>query len=134
MMWGSAADGRLAYFPVTRGGAGLGLAAVGIGSGEVAWRATPAEGAAAPVSVMPGIVFLGTSTGTLHAYATATGTSVWSFETNRTFETVNGVAAKGGGINSVGPIVAAGMVLVTSGYSDLGGGNRGNVLLAFGVR
>jgi len=30
--------------------------------------------------------------------------------------------------------VAGGMLFVPSGYSDLGGGNRGNVLLAFGVR
>lgn len=134
MMWGSAADGRLAYFPVTRGGSGLGLAAVGIGSGEIAWRASPPEGASAPVSVMPGVVFVGASTGTVHAYSTATGQSVWSFDTNRTFETVNGVEAKGGGINAAGPVVAGGMVFVTSGYSDLGGGNRGNVLLAFGVK
>lgn len=134
MMWGSAADTRLAYFPVTRGGSGLGLAAVGIGSGEVAWRATPAEGAAAPVAVMPGVVFLGSSAGTVYAYATSTGTAVWSFDTNRRFETVNGVEAKGGGLSSAGPIVAGGMVFMTSGYSDLGGGIRGNVLLAFGVR
>jgi hypothetical protein len=26
------------------------------------------------------------------------------------------------------------MLFLTSGYSDLGGGTRGNVLLAFGVR
>lgn len=134
MMWGSAADNRLAYFPVTRGGDGLGLAAVGIGSGEVAWRASPGEGAAAPVSVMPGVVFLGGSGGTVHAYATATGKSIWSFDTNRRFDTVNDVEAKGGNLSSAGPIVAGGMVFMTSGYSDLGGGNRGNVLLAFSAK
>ncbi|MGE3471954.1 MAG: PQQ-binding-like beta-propeller repeat protein [Vicinamibacterales bacterium] len=133
MMWGSAADGRLAYFPVTRGGNGLGLAAVGLGSGEIAWRASPPEGGAAPVTVIPGAVFMGASTGTVYAYATATGTALWSFDTNRTFETVNKVEAKGGGINAAGPVVAGGMVFVSSGYSDLGGGNRGNVLLAFGL-
>ncbi|MEZ5292302.1 MAG: PQQ-binding-like beta-propeller repeat protein [Vicinamibacterales bacterium] len=132
MMWGSAADGRLAYFPVTRGGNGLGLAAVGLGSGEIAWRASPPEGGAAPVTVMPGAVFMGASTGTVYAYSTATGKALWSFDTNRTFDTVNKVDAKGGGINAAGPVVAGGMVFVSSGYSDLGGGNRGNVLLAFG--
>ena len=134
MMWGSAADARLAYFPVTRPDARLGMAAVGLGSGEIAWRATPPEGASAPVAVMPGVVFLGASTGTVHAYATATGRSIWSFDTNRTFETVNKVEARGGGINAAGPIVAGGMVFVTSGYSDLGGGSRGNVLLAFAAK
>lgn len=134
MMWGSAADGRLAYFPVTRTDARLGLAAVGLGSGEIAWRASPAEGASAPVAVMPGVVFMGASSGTVYAYSTATGKAIWSFDTNRTFDTVNKVEAKGGNINAAGPVVAGGMLFVSSGYADLGGGNRGNVLLAFGLR
>ena len=46
---------------------------------------------------------------------------------------MNGVAAKGGTINAAGPVVAGGMVFITSGYSELGNGVRGNVLLAFAV-
>lgn len=134
MMWGSAADGRLAYFPNTRGDARLGLAAVGLGSGEIAWRASPPEGASAPVAVMPGVVFMGASSGTVFAYSTSSGQAVWQFDTNRKFDTVNGVDAKGGGINAAGPVLAGGMLFVSSGYSDLGGGNRGNVLLAFAVK
>ena len=38
------------------------------------------------------------------------------------------------GINAAGPVVAGGMLFVPSGYSELGNGARGNVLLAFGVR
>lgn len=132
MMWGSAADGRLAYFPNTR--ADRGLAAVGIASGEPVWRSSPAVGGAAPVTVMPGVVFMGASTGTVYAFSTADGTALWSFDTNKPFTTVNGVEATGGGINAAGPVVAGGMLFVTSGYSDLGGGARGNVLLAFGVQ
>lgn len=131
MMWGSAADTRFGYFPVTRTDDRLGLAAVGLGSGEIAWRATPAVGGAAPVSVMPGVVFFGSSTGTLYAYSTVNGKSIWQFATAHPFETVNGVEATGGAISSAGPITASGMMFVTSGYSDLGGGARGNVLLAF---
>jgi polyvinyl alcohol dehydrogenase (cytochrome) len=134
MMWGSAADERLAYFPVTRSDPRLGLAAVGIGSGELVWRATPPAGGAAPVTVIPGVVFFGSSAGTLYAYSTADGKAIWSFDTARSFETVNGVEARGGTINAAGPVVAAGMLFVPSGYSDLGGGARGNVLLAFGVQ
>lgn len=134
MMWGSAADGRLAYFPVTRTDDRLGLAAVSIASGEPVWRATPPEGISAPVAVTPGLVFAGGSSGKVYAYSTADGKAVWSFDTNRAFDTVNKVEAKGGGINAAGPIVAGGMVFVSSGYSDLGGGQRGNVLLAFGPR
>lgn len=46
---------------------------------------------------------------------------------------MNGVEARGGGISAAGPVVAGGMLFVSSGYSDLGGGRRGNVLLAFAV-
>jgi polyvinyl alcohol dehydrogenase (cytochrome) len=133
MMWGSAADTRFAYFPVTRTDDRLGLAAVNIANGEIAWRARPPVGASAPVTVMPGVVFAGSSTGTVYAFSTIDGRSLWSFDTNRPFDTVNGVPAKGGNINAAGPVVAGGMVFVPSGYSDLGGGNRGNVLLAFGA-
>lgn len=133
MMWGSAADDRRAYFPVTRTDDRLGLAAVDIATGEIAWRAKPPLGAAAPATVIPGVVFLGSSSGMVHAFSTADGQSLWSFDTNRPFDTVNGVAAKGGSINAAGPVVAGGLLFVPSGYSDLGGGNRGNVLLVFGV-
>jgi polyvinyl alcohol dehydrogenase (cytochrome) len=134
MQWGSAADGRLAYFPITRTDDRLGLAAVGLGSGEIAWRASPAAGGSAPVTVIPGAVFMGASTGTVYAFSTATGKAIWSYDTNKPFDTVNKVEAKGGNINAAGPVVAGGLVFVSSGYSDLGGGNRGNVLLAFGAR
>ena len=86
------------------------------------------------MSVMPGLVFFGSSTGTIYAYSTTDGKAVWQFDTKRAFDTVNGVEAKGGNINGAGPAVAGGMLFVPSGYSDLGGGNRGNVLLAFGVK
>jgi polyvinyl alcohol dehydrogenase (cytochrome) len=132
IMWGSAADDRLAYIPVTRGNPVKGLAAVDIRSGEIAWRGSPADGGGAPVSVIPGAVFMGSSGGTLYAYSTTDGKALWKFETAHDFDTVNGVAAKGGNISAAGPIVAGGMMFVTSGYAELGGNGRGNVLLAFG--
>ena len=134
MMWGSAADDRLAFFPVTRTDDRLGLAALNLTTGEIAWRAKPSAGGGAPVTVIPGVVFFGSSDGVIYAYATSDGKALWQFNTARPFETVNGVEAKGGNINAAGPVVAGGMVYMTSGYSDLGGGVRGNVLLAFGVQ
>ena len=134
MMWGSAADARFAYFPITRTDDRLGLAAVGLATGELAWRATPAAGGAAPVTAIPGVVFFGSSAGTVYAYSTIDGKAIWTFDTAREFETVNGVQAQGGTINAAGPVAAGGMLFVPSGYSDLGNGVRGNVLLAFGVR
>ena len=89
-----------------------------------------AQGAA--VTAMPGIVFAGSMDGGVRAYSTADGKVVWQFDTNREFETVNGVAAKGGAMDGPGPVVSGGMVYVLSGYVSLIG-RPGNVLLAFGV-
>jgi len=134
IMWGSAADDRLAYFPVTRASQPLGVAALRLETGEIAWRASPPDGGGAPVTVIPGVLFFGSNAGTLYAYSTDDGRALWQFDTARKFETVNGVAAQGGTINAAGPAVAGGMVFVTSGYSELGNGVRGNVLLAFAAR
>jgi polyvinyl alcohol dehydrogenase (cytochrome) len=133
IMWGSAADNRFAYYPVARAAQTLGVAALRLQDGEVAWRGSPPEGGAAPVSVIPGALFFPASSGTVYAYSTDDGKALWRFDTVREFETVNGVAARGGTIGSAGAVVASGMLFVPSGYSELGNGVRGNVLLAFGV-
>jgi polyvinyl alcohol dehydrogenase (cytochrome) len=136
MLWGSAADNEQAYFPVTGGrrSAPVGLAAVKLSSGELAWHASPAAGSAAPDAVIPGVVFSGANNGMMYAYSTNDGHMLWQFDTNQEFSTVNGAAARGGSLNGSGPIVSGGMLYVPSGYADLGGGSRGNVLLAFGVQ
>jgi polyvinyl alcohol dehydrogenase (cytochrome) len=77
-------------------------------------------------------VFSGSIDGALRAYSTADGRIVWTFDANRDFTTVNGVAAKGASISGPGPVVAGGMLYVNSGYGALGG-RPGNVLLAFSV-
>ena len=92
MMWGSAADHSQAYFPVTVTDDRLGLAAVNIASGDIAWRAKPPIGGGAPVTVIPGVVFFGSSTGTIYAFSTRDGRAIWNYDTAREFETVNGVA------------------------------------------
>src|SRR5262249_34513655 len=134
IMWESAAGDRLAYLPVRRASPPFGVAALRLESGEIAWRASPPDGGGAPVTVIPGVLFFGSNAGTLYAYSTDDGRALWQFDTARKFETVNGVAAQGGTINAAGPAVAGGMVFVTSGYSELGNGVRGNVLLAFAAR
>ena len=145
MEWGSAADNEHVYFPVSDlftpepGG----LHAVKLATGERAWYTPPqtlmcAEGpgcnGAQPgaVAVIPGAVFAGSYDGGVRAYSTTDGTILWAFDTNRDFETVNGVGAKGGSISAGGPTVAGGLLLVPSGYGSFGG-RAGNVLLAFGV-
>jgi polyvinyl alcohol dehydrogenase (cytochrome) len=145
--WGSAADERNIYVPVSdvlhpAAEAG-GLLAFDLATGKQLWK-TPAPplnctsgpgctGAqSAAISVMPGVVFSGSVDGHLRAYATADGAIIWQFNTMQPFETVNGVKAQGGSIDAAGPVIAGGMVLTNSGYGQWRG-KAGNVLLAFGL-
>ena len=145
MEWGSATDGEQAYFPVSDlfTPAPGGLHAVSLATGERTWYAPPAAplcvagpgcNGAQPgaVTVIPGAVFSGSYDGGIRAYSTTDGSVIWSYDTNRDFETANGVGARGGSISAGGPTVAGGLLLVPSGYGGFGG-RPGNVLLAFGV-
>ncbi|MBZ5556369.1 MAG: PQQ-binding-like beta-propeller repeat protein [Acidobacteriia bacterium] len=144
--FGSAVDGDQAYFAVsdTIGPQPGGLHAVKLATGERSWFAPPpppkcpAGGRGcnaailAAITVIPGVVFTGSNDGGVRGFSTKDGSLLWEFDTNRDFETVNGVPAKGASISGPGPIVAGGMVYINSGYGALGG-RPGNVLLAFGV-
>jgi polyvinyl alcohol dehydrogenase (cytochrome) len=143
--WGSAVDAEHAYFAVSDIFAAEpgGLHAVNLQSGKRVWYAPPpppscAAGPrcnaaqAAAISVIPGIVFSGSNDGTLRAYSTRSGAVVWEAHTEREFQTVNGVPAKGASMLGPGPIIAGGMVYVASGYGAFGG-RPGNVLLAYGL-
>ena len=143
--WGAAADDTQAYFGVN-GTLSMdpgGMRAVKIDTGQEVWSKPPAErlcgtarGCSAAqgsaVTAIPGVVFSGSMDGGVRAYSAADGSIVWQFDTNKEFETVNGVTANGGAIDGPGPVVADGMLYVTSGYVSLIG-RPGNVLLAFGV-
>ena len=144
--WGAAVDGAYAYFAnsdISLAKPG-GLHAVKLATGERAWYAPPAPlkcaagrgcnaAQSAALTVIPGVVFSGSNDGGLRAYSTTDGAVVWEFDTNRVFETLNGVAARGASMLQAGPTVAGGMLYVNSGYGDHGG-RPGNVLLAFEVR
>jgi polyvinyl alcohol dehydrogenase (cytochrome) len=67
----------------------------------------------------------------LRALSTADGKQIWEFDTIRDFTTVNGVMARGGAMGAPGPTIAGGMMFLGSGYTGLGNGRGGNVLLAF---
>ena len=154
MEWGSAADSELAYFPVSDAPfPGVpdpdppepgGLHAVRLDTGERVWYAPPIApvcdpgpgcnaGQIAAITVIPGVVFSGSNDGALRAYDTHDGRVIWEFDSNREFETVNGVPAKGASMNGAGPAIVDGMLYVNSGYFGYGVSRPGNVLLAFGV-
>jgi polyvinyl alcohol dehydrogenase (cytochrome) len=145
MEWGGAVEDGRAFFAVSdilRPNPG-GLHAVDVLTGQRVWFAAPAApvcgtgpgcnaAQSAAISVIPGVIFSGSADGALRAYSTADGTMLWQYDSNREYESINGVPAKGASMIGPGPVVAGGMVYVNSGYGGFGG-RAGNVLLAFGV-
>jgi polyvinyl alcohol dehydrogenase (cytochrome) len=156
VQWGSAADQSNVYVALSdigrimltysnftdadtkRGG---GMFALKLDTGERVWytppvgcgsrpRCSPAQSAA--VSAFPGVALSGSVDGHMRAYSTADGTVLWDVDTVRPYETVNGVAARGGSLDGPGPAIGGGMVYFNSGYHTAGGA-PGNVLLAFSV-
>jgi polyvinyl alcohol dehydrogenase (cytochrome) len=156
VQWGSAVDQSNIYVALSDLGrislpystssdvdpkSGGGLFALRLDNGERVWytapvdcgsrpRCSPAQSAA--VSAIPGIAFSGSEDGHLRAYAATDGKIVWDFDTVRSYDTVNGVTARGGSLDGPGPAIAGGMLFVNSGYAG-SGGIPGNVLLAFSV-
>ncbi|QTD57454.1 outer membrane protein assembly factor BamB family protein [Parasphingorhabdus cellanae] len=86
----------------------------------------------APPTITPGVIFSGALNGILRAYSMDGGTILWSTDTRREYETVNNVKARGGSIDSSGPVVANGLLIVNSGY-DKFGQIPGNVMLVYGL-
>jgi polyvinyl alcohol dehydrogenase (cytochrome) len=112
IVWGGAADGQAAYFGLGTGG----IASVQLKEGERKWF-TPLEPAPAmarhagqdgPLTAIPGVVFSGGWDGVLRALSSSDGHVLWEYDTVHEFDTVNGVAAKGGSMGAAGPVVAGG--------------------------
>jgi polyvinyl alcohol dehydrogenase (cytochrome) len=87
-------------------------------------------GFSAPVTAIPGVVFAGSFDGHLRAFEIRSGKLLWDFDTDRDFPSVSGDLAKGGSIESAGPLVQNGHVIVNSGYL-FGDRMGGNALLVF---
>jgi polyvinyl alcohol dehydrogenase (cytochrome) len=77
-----------------------------------------------------GAVVQGSIDGILRVFEAATGKTLWSYDTLRSFNTVNGVPGNGGSIDSSPYVAANGTSFVVSGYARFGE-TPGNVLLAF---
>lgn len=156
VQWGSAADAsnvyvavsdigriKLSYAQVTDAdpNVGGGMFALSLKDGKQLWytppgkcgnrtRCSPAQSAA--VTAIPGVAFSGSVDGHLRAYSASDGKILWDFDTEREYQTVNGVAGRGGSMDGPGPAIGGGMLYVNSGYPSAGG-TPGNVLIAFSV-
>jgi polyvinyl alcohol dehydrogenase (cytochrome) len=148
VQWGPATDGTNLYVAVsdlafqgrgldpTKGG---GISAYQVSDGKLLWKTAPpgcgdrrpcSPAQSQAVSAIRGAVFSGSIDGHLRAYATDDGKIIWDFDTARSFDSVNGVPAKGGSLDVGGPVIAGGMIFVVSGYPGFGA-MPGNALLAF---
>jgi polyvinyl alcohol dehydrogenase (cytochrome) len=128
-------DEQAAYFGLNSGG----VVALGLSDGSKKWFTplAPAAGLekhlgqSGAVSAIPGVVFSDGWDGVVRALSTDDGRILWQYDTVKTYDTVNGVPAKGGSMGAAGPIIAGGMLFVPSGYVGVQNGIPGNVLLAF---
>ncbi len=158
--WGSATDGRNVYvalsdirFLVDRKpgsndrsynldpNKGGGLFAFRVDNGERMWQTPPpgcgdrrpcSPAQSAAVTAIPGVVWSGAADGHLRGYSSSDGKIIWDYDTAREYQTVNGLAGRGGAIDVAGPVIAGGMMFAVSGYPARGS-LPGNVLLAFGL-
>jgi polyvinyl alcohol dehydrogenase (cytochrome) len=150
VQWGPATDGSSFYVAVSdlafqgrepdpmKGG---GISAYQLSDGKLLWRTPPpgcgdrrpcSPAQSQAITAIPGAVFSGSIDGHLRAYAADNGKIIWDFDTARSFDSVNGVAAQGGSLDVGGPVIAGGLIAVVSGYPGFGA-LPGNALLVFAM-
>lgn len=147
--WGTSFDGHSIYVATWNANPGT-LYALNPATGAIEWQTpAPANGCStggavgqlgcAPaftpaVTSSPGLVYEGGVDGKMYIFSSATGQILWSYDTVRPFQGVNGTPGYGESVSGLGgAVVANGMVYVQSGYYPLFASNDGTVLLAFGL-
>ena len=90
-------------------------------------------GMSAAPAVIDGAVVEGTLDGYLYVLDGENGNLLWKFDTAIDYQGINGVAGKGGAIDSAAISAADGVLFVNSGY-NMFGQTPGNVFLAFRVK
>jgi polyvinyl alcohol dehydrogenase (cytochrome) len=89
-------------------------------------------GFSAAVTATESLVFAPTLDGYIRAFDAKNGAELWSFNTHRTFESVNAEGARGGSIDVGGVILNNGQLFVHSGYGSFEQ-LPGNAFLVFDV-
>jgi polyvinyl alcohol dehydrogenase (cytochrome) len=151
--WGMSANGESLFVPIAdttitgrfTGPVSPGIHALDPTSGEVRWY-TPSvadcdgkspipvcdQGMSAAITSTDQLVFAGSLDGNLNVYDSLSGEILWSFDTFGDFESVSGDTALGGSIESDGPVLYRGHVLINSGY-QFGARMPGNALMVFSL-
>lgn len=148
--WGMALEGDTLFVPISDRAvyaqdahlpAQSGMHAVDVKTGATKWSHLLEDhcedvdwvcsgGISAAASAAPGVIAGGSLDGMVRVFSAKNGDELWSFDTNRAFDAANSVAARGGAIESDGPVFAGPRMFVTSGYDNFSQ-IPGNVLLAF---
>lgn len=157
--WGMSVGGGKVFVPLNDPEWGIpgytprpGVYALRVDNGELLWSAPVSRrcekpdrpkkgerpkcsyhyGISAAVSSTPELVFSGGLDGMVRIYSTTDGELLWSYDTSRAFDAVNGVDTHGGAIDNTGIVVHDGLMVVPSGYA-LHSRNPGNALLVFEI-
>lgn len=119
-----------------------GLYALDIESGEQQWtfsresRCDDEEcmyGLSSAITATNDIVITASMDGYLEVMGADDGKLLWSYDTWRSYDSVNGVEVSGGSIDSHGPMVVDDLVMVSSGYRWITNQRGGNAFLVFQV-
>ena len=151
--WGMSANDDSLFVPIAdttitgrfTGPVSPGIHALDPASGEVRWY-TPSvadcegkspipvcdQGMSAAITSTDQLVFAGSLDGNINVYDSLSGEILWSFDTFGDFESVSGDTALGGSIESDGPVLYKGHVLINSGY-QFGARMPGNALMVFSL-
>ena len=157
--WGIAFLDDTVYVPISVVGAQLpggppvdpalkpGLYAIDANTGDIKWmfgvdpacgdgrdkkvnRCERHYGFSGAPTVIDGVVVTGSLDGHLYAIDGKTGKLVWKIDTVQNYQTLNGVAGKGGSIDGASILGVNGLLISGSGYGMFGQ-TPGNVLLGF---
>ncbi len=156
--WGIAADDTHVYAPISYPGRSIpgqdvdpslkpGLYAVNLKDGTIDWKFEAAPdctdarkkfvprcnalfGLSGAPTVIGDHIITGGLDGRVYMVEKKTGKLVWTFDTARDFDTLNGVKGNGGSVDNASIIAANGLVIMNSGYGLFGQG-AGNVMIAF---
>jgi polyvinyl alcohol dehydrogenase (cytochrome) len=143
--WGLAADADALYVAATdfeidpasgglqdlKPGANPGIYALDKGTGDVIWEIHPTreyEGLKTPLlfsaalAVTNDVLFAGSLSGAMMAFATADGRELWSYDVSADVVDINAVQGDGGTIDGAGFVVSGDGLVVNAGYTELFGG------------
>jgi polyvinyl alcohol dehydrogenase (cytochrome) len=104
--------------------------ACGDGRDKKVYRCEQHYGFSGAPTVIDGVVVTGSLDGHLYAIDGKTGKLVWKIDTVQDYQTLNGVAGKGGSIDGASILGVNGLLISGSGYGMFGQ-TPGNVLLGF---